>query len=260
MRRYLVFLLLLLLKLASLAFFRVRLGWVGRRPPDAWSDLRVLAILNHTSLFEPIFAAVAPLRLLWQIAAHGIVPVADKTASRPVVGRFFRFVARQVVPITRERDRTWDDMMSRVRDPRGLVVILPEGRMKRRSGLDVHGQPMTIRGGIADILRAIPDGRMLLAYSGGLHHVHAPGDRFPRLFRTVRLRVEILDIAAYRQALLERAGSEGFKAAVVDDLTRRRDTHCREERPEGPSPSESRTPAPAQRNSSRSKPPSSAAR
>lgn len=256
MRRYLVFPLLLLLKLASAALFRVRLSWVGTPPPDPWSDLRILAILNHTSLFEPIFAAVAPLRLLWRIAAHGVAPVADKTAARPVIGRFFRLVARQVVPVTRERDQTWDDVMSRVHDLDALVVILPEGRMKRRSGLDAHGNPMTIRGGIADILWEIPRGRMLLAYSPGLHHVHAPGDRFPRLFRTVRLRVELLEIARYRGSLLESAGAGGFKAAVIHDLTRRRDAHCLD----GPPHPDPTTGPAAQRNSSRSKPPSSAAR
>lgn len=225
MRSYAVFLLLLAVKLASRALFRVRLEWIDA-PEDPWSDLRVLALLNHTSLFEPVFAAVAPLRLLWQIAAHGVVPIADKTAHRPLVGSFFRFVAHQVVPVTRERDHTWTDFLRRSEDPRALIVILPEGRMKRRTGLDAHGDPMTIRGGIADILLGVRDGRLLLGYSQGLHHVHAPGDRWPRLFRRIRLRVEIVDIEAYRSALLARHGPDGFKAAVIADLTRRRDAWC----------------------------------
>lgn len=220
-----MFLLLLAVKLASRASFRVRLEWIAD-DPDPWSDLRVLALLNHTSLFEPVFAALAPNRLLGQIAAHGVAPIADKTANRPLVGRFFRFVAHQVVPITRERDHTWAEFLRCIEDPRALIVILPEGRMKRRTGLDAQGNPMTIRGGIADILLGVPDGRLLLGYSQGLHHVHAPGDRWPRLFRRVRLRAEILDIPAYRSRLLERYGREGFKAAVVADLTRRRDEHC----------------------------------
>ena len=56
--------------------------------------------------------------------------------------------------------------------------------MKRRNGLDSQGQPMTVRGGIADILEAIPSGPMLIAYSGGLHHVQAPGETLPAVFRT----------------------------------------------------------------------------
>ncbi len=225
MRKHFVFFLLLVTKLLSRLLYRVRLEWV-EEPEDPWSDLRVLVMLNHTSLFEPIFAAVAPNRLLWQIAAHGVVPVADKTAARPIVGRFFRLVAHQVVPITRTRDDTWTDVMSRVHDPKALVVILPEGRMKRRSGLDMHGNPMTLRGGIADILAAVPHGRALVTYSGGLHHVHAPGDRFPRFFKRVRLTAEVIDIPAYREALVRRFGREAFKRAVVDDLTRRRDAYC----------------------------------
>lgn len=224
MRSQLSFLLLLAVKTKSRILFRIRLEWLAK-PPDPWADLRILAILNHTSLFEPIFAAVAPNRLLWQIAAHGVVPVADKTLNRPLVGRFFRLVARHVVSITRERDQTWQTVLGRIHDPEALIVILPEGRMKRRTGLDLHGNPMTIRGGIADILEAVPEGRLLLAYSGGLHHIHAPGDRWPRLFRRADLRLEIIDIAAYRRALAG-GDAESFKAAVIEDLTRRRDEHC----------------------------------
>lgn len=229
MRRYAVFLLLLTVKLISRALFRVRLVWLHDEP-DPWSNLRVLAVLNHTSLFEPIFIAAAPLRLLWQIAAHGVVPVAEKTAHRPLVGRFFRLVAYHVVPVTRERDDTWTLLLARIHDPRAIIVILPEGRMKRPGGLDSHGNPMTVRGGIADILAAIPEGKMFLAYSGGLHHIHAPGDRFPRLFREAELRAETVDIPTYRAEMIRRHGQEEFKRAVVEDLTRRRDECCPEEK------------------------------
>jgi hypothetical protein len=235
MRSYAVFLLLLLIKYASRVLYSARLEWMGTPLPDPWKDLRVLAMLNHTSLFEPIYAAVAPNSLLWQIAAHGVVPIAQKTTDRRLVGRLFRFVAHQVVPITRERDHTWADVVDRVHDPKALVVILPEGRMKRRGGFDLEGQPMTIRGGIADILQAIPSGRMLLAYCGGLHHVHAPGDRFPRFFRKVHLCAEAVDIVAYRDSLIEVGGEEGFKGVVIRDLTRRRDEYCPADDP-GPTP------------------------
>lgn len=225
MRRLLVFVLLYCVKLASRLLYRVRLRWV-REIEDPWSDLRVLALLNHTSLYEPLFAALAPARLLWQIAAHGVIPVADKTVQRPMVGRFFRFVAHRVVPITRERDHTWAEVLSHLEDDRALIVILPEGRMKRRTGLDLQGNPMTVRGGIADILEAVPAGRLFLAYSGGLHHVHAPGERLPRLFRRVSLAADVVDIPTYRAELKARYGEEAFRGAVIEDLTRRRDEHC----------------------------------
>ena len=85
---------------------------------------------------------------------------------------------------------------------------------------------MTVRGGIADILEAIGEGRMILAYSGGLHHVQIPGERFPRLWRTIRLRLELVDIELYRRELAAAAGREGFRRAVVNDLERRRDLYC----------------------------------
>ena len=236
MRSYVVFTLLWLVKVVSRGFFGVRLEWL-RREPDPWSDLRVLALLNHTSLFEPIFAGAAPNRLLWQIAAHGVIPIADKTTKRPIVGRFFGLIGQHVVSITRERDHTWAAVLSRIRDPKALIVILPEGRMKRRSGLDSRGNPMTVRGGIADILRAIPEGKILLAYSQGLHHVHAPGDRVVRLFRPVVIRAETLDISSYRDGILQAHGESGFKSGVVDDFTRRRDECC----PCDPSPEVSGT-------------------
>ena len=163
MRNSAVFLLLLAIKAASRLLFRVRLEFV-REVDDPWAGLRVVALLNHTSLFEPVLTAVAPNRLLWQIAAHGVLPVADKTLARPIIGRLYRFVARRVVRVTRRRDETWADVLERLHDEEALIVILPEGRMKRRTGLDLDGNPMTIRGGIADILESVPDGRLFIGY------------------------------------------------------------------------------------------------
>jgi 1-acyl-sn-glycerol-3-phosphate acyltransferase len=211
----------------SRAFYRHDVRWVEPPPEDPWSSLRLVAILNHTSLYEPILAGGVPRGLLRQIARHGVVPVAEKTLRRPMVGRFFQLVAPDVVPVTRQRDQSWTELTSRVR-PDSLVIILPEGRMKRATGLDKEGNPMTVRGGIADLLRAIPSGSMLLAYSGGLHHVQHPGELLPRPFKTVRMRLELLDIAAYRDRLVREHGRHGFKLAVIRDLEARRDMHLRE--------------------------------
>jgi hypothetical protein len=136
-------------------------------------------------------------------------------------------VAHHVVAISRERDHTWFQLLNRI-DPDSMVIILPEGRMKRASGLDLHGNPMSVRGGIADILLAMKEGRMLIAYSGGLHHVQIPG-RVPRIFKTVRLRLEILDIAGYIEEMMRNGGAELFKKNVMRDLDRRRDFYCPEE-------------------------------
>lgn len=227
MRSYAIFFLLLAVKGLSKLFFRHDMKWVGEVPERPWRGHRLLAILNHTSLYEPVFAGGAPASLLWQVARHGVVPVAQKTLDRPIVGHLFARIAGHVIPVSRRRDHTWTEVLARIDDPKSLLVILPEGRMKRANGLDSEGRPMTVRGGIADILRATPQGRMLLAYSAGLHHVQAPGERFPRLFQTVRMRLESLDISSYRTDLVQRAGENGFTEAVIEDLTRRRDLYCR---------------------------------
>jgi 1-acyl-sn-glycerol-3-phosphate acyltransferase len=220
------FLLLLSLKGACRLFFRFDVEWVGRRVRDPWRDLRLIAVLNHTSLYEPILAALLPLPVLWQLATNGVVPVAAKTLERPGVGWLLRLVGSRVVPVSRKRDATWREVIRHFEDPRAISVIFPEGRMLRRTGLDVDGQPMSVRGGVADLLAGVRTGRMLLAYSGGLHHIAAPGDRFPRPFRRIALRLEVVDIPEYRASLGGTARLELFRRRVVGNLTRRRNRYC----------------------------------
>lgn len=225
-REYLVFLVLFLVKVFARIFYRLDYGFIGDVPPDPWRGHRLVAILNHTSLYEALFAGVCPNRFLWRIARHGVVPIAKKTADRALVGRFYGLVAKRVISITRERDETWSEVLRQI-DPDAMVLILPEGRMKRANGLDSDGKPMTVRGGIADILETIGEGRMLLAYSGGLHHVQVPGQGLPRLFKTIRMRLEVVEIGAYRAVRMEEGGGpRGFRRAVAQDLEKRRDLYC----------------------------------
>ncbi len=228
MKTFATYLLLFAVKTLSRVFFTLEVGWVGAPVASPWDqDVRICAILHHTSLYEPIFAAVAPNRFLHRIASRGVIPVADKTLRRPLVGRFFRLVAHQVVGITRQRDETWREVVATA-GPQSMICILPEGRMKRTTGLDSEGKPMTVRGGIADLIDAVGGGYMLLAYSGGLHHVQAPGEHMPRLFQTVRMNLELVDLASYRAEMEQRGHgrSGGFRRAVVEDLERRRDLLC----------------------------------
>jgi hypothetical protein len=220
-----VFLLLLAIKIASNLFYRIDMRFIGEVPERPWRHLRVVAFLNHTSLFEPLYAGGCPPHFLFRLARHGVLPIARKTSDRVVVGRFFNLVAKHVISITRERDESWEAVLRRI-DPDAMVVILPEGRMKRANGLDSEGRPMTVRGGIADILDSIGEGRMLLAYSGGLHHVQVPGERWPRLWKTIRMNLEVVDLGAYHREMMAVAGPEGFKRAVIADLERRRDRNC----------------------------------
>lgn len=236
MKTCLTFPLLLAIRTLARVLFRVRCRWIGEEPDDPWTDLRLVMVLHHTSLFEPIFSAVTPARFLWAVARRGVVPVATKTWDRPVVGPIFRAMARRPVAVTRERDATWDVFLDAAGAPGALVVMFPEGRMMRPSGLDAEGCPMSVRGGVADLLRRIPQGRMLLAYSGGLHHVQSPGEPLPRLFREVSIALEATSIELFRRGLPDPADPDVFRAAVVDELTRRKERHC-PRRAAAPSPS-----------------------
>lgn len=217
----------LLLNARGLAriFFRFEVTWIGPRLEDPWRGVRVAALLNHTSLYEWLFAAVPPRSFLRRLAMQGVLPSADKTMQRPLVGRFFYLLAGKVISVTRERDQTWDQVLRSI-GPDSLVLLAPEGRMKRLNGLDLAGRPMTVRGGIADILQDLGHGTMLVAYSGGLHHVQAPGQRLPRPFKTIRLALESIDIAAYLATFDQALGSKELKQAIKVDLERRRDLYC----------------------------------
>jgi 1-acyl-sn-glycerol-3-phosphate acyltransferase len=220
-----VFLVMLLWKTACRLFFRFDVEWVGNVPDDPWEDIRIMAILNHTSLMEPVFLAVVPTPVVWRIAREGVIPIASKTMNRKRTGLAFRFAGRRVISVSRKRDLSWQQVLRHCCSPQSITVIFPEGRMLRRTGLDSEGRPMSIRSGVADLLAEVPSGRLLLAYSGGLHHVAAPGDRFPRLFQKIALRLEVLDIPAYRDALGGAQDMDVFRRRVVEDLTQRRNRY-----------------------------------
>lgn len=225
MRRIFNFLILFVIWVGTRVFYRFDFRWIEPVPEHPWGAYKVLCILNHTSLFEWLYCGGVPLSLLWRISGHAMVPIADKTVNRPIVGRFFKLLAPHMLPITRQADRTWKAVLERVNED-VMIIILPEGRMKRADGLDRHGNPMTVRGGIADILAAIPEGKMLIAYSGGLHHVQVPGQHLPRPFKTLRMNLEEIDIGSYRAHLNHLDDPQEFKSLVKVDLADRRDRHC----------------------------------
>ena len=214
---------LLAVKHASRALYTVREEWVGDVPADPWADVRLIAVLNHTSLAEGIYLAVVPNRVLKKVARHSVVPVAQETMDRRLEGWIFRTLVANAVPITRKRDHSWTRVLNEIDDPQSMVALFPEGRMMRPTGLDKKGSPMTVKPGIADVLLGLETGRMIIAYSGGLHHVFRPGASFPKFFRVVHLKIESLDIASYIQERKKEGWS--FSSAVVRDLTRRRDLH-----------------------------------
>ena len=212
-------------KVLSRCFYRYDISWIGDLPQWPWREIKLVVFLNHTSFYEPIFVGWFPDVFLRRIATNGMIPVAAEALQRPILGLFFNLVAGNVVPITRLKDKTWLNLVNQIY-PNSMVIIMPEGRMMRRNGLDKNGKPMTVRGGIADLIEKIPDGKILMAYSGGLHHIQAPGELIPRIFKTVKMRLECIDIQQYRDKLRSRNGQDGFKSAVITDLERRRDLFC----------------------------------
>ncbi|MCO4755054.1 MAG: 1-acyl-sn-glycerol-3-phosphate acyltransferase, partial [Bacteriovoracaceae bacterium] len=203
-------------------FFKFETKWLGNEK-ESWDDIRYIVLLNHTSLFEPIYLGAAPFSFVNKLSKKMVAPGADKTLNRPIVGKFWKSLGPGMISISRKRDSTWKAFMQAIKN-KSIIIIAAEGRMKRANGLDANGRPMTVRSGVADILEQLEEGKMLIAYSGGLHHIQVPGQRLPRLFKTVRMNFELLNISEYKASFPE----EGikWKRAVVDDMQNRLETRC----------------------------------
>ena len=213
----------LLLYSFSRIFYRFETRWVAPPPAGVWQGLRVFALLNHTSLLEPLFLGAFPLAFLWEAAARAVVPGADKTLKRPLAGTFYRLFSPHTVAISRKRDASWDLFLDTI-GPDSLVALAPEGRMMRANGLDAQGNPMSVRGGIADILVRVGSGRLLIGYSGGLHHVNQPGQRGFKLFKTLHMNFECLEIADYLASFGSQT-PERLRLAIARDLEQRLAQH-----------------------------------
>ncbi len=223
MVRLIRFLLLCLIKLICLPLYRFEYKWLSEEGFEKIDDIRLLVFLNHTSLWEPIFAAGVPFSVLWRLSGDLLAPGADITLNdRAIVGKVYHSLFPGLIPISRNRDESWHNFMDMVNED-SLVAILPEGRMKRRTGLDKHGNPMTVRGGIADILAKKQTGKILFLYSGGLHHIQAPGDKLPRVFKSIRANFELMEISEYKQILPYKEGDD-FRDAVLADMQHRLET------------------------------------
>jgi hypothetical protein len=208
------------IKLFARLFYRIENTWLHKHKDDPWGGVKLIALLNHTSLFEPLYLGAAPWRMLWRIAGRIIAPGASVTMDRPIAGWLLTYIAPKMVPISRERDETWDNFLNAI-DPHSIVMIAPEGRMMRPDGLDKDGNPMSVRGGVADILEMLPAGEMVLIYSGGLHHVQVPGGGFPKLFKRIRMQCEKLNIQDYVREMKSNLNIP-FKKAVISDLEARK--------------------------------------
>lgn len=207
------------MKALTRIFYRFEVRHIEPWPVDAWKDLRLAVLLNHTSLIEPIFLGALPINYIWHLAVHGTFTAADVTLAKPIVGHLIRFLAPKVIPLSRKRDDTWQNFLATI-EPNDTMIFMPEGRMKRPNGLDRDGKPMTVRGGIVDVLTTMKQGRMMLCYSGGLHHIQSPGQGFPKLFKTVKISFEALRIEDYLSTF---DPTTDLKKLIIQDLEARRD-------------------------------------
>lgn len=225
MRGLLGFLIVMCIRAISLLFWKLEWRWINppANPRDVWGPGRVMVLMNHTSLYEPLFCPVMPIGFTWHFINRMTAPAADSTLKRPIVGTFWKLMIPRVKGISRKRDDTWAEFMSEIA-PDSIIVIAPEGRMKRPNGLDKDGKPMTVRGGIADILERTNEGTMVLFYSGGLHHVQAPGETLPRPFQTIRMNLEWFDVQEYKRRFS--ADPKEFRAQVIADFQHRLETNC----------------------------------
>ncbi len=138
------------IKLLAKVFYHFDDHWYSSHGKSDWQNVRVVIILNHTSLFEPLFVRDIPLSFLWRLSNKLILPGADTTLKRPIVGKTFRILVPKCIPISRKYDESWNAFLNQIEDDSN-TAILPEGRMKRSSGLDKDGNQMSIRPGVVDI-------------------------------------------------------------------------------------------------------------
>jgi hypothetical protein len=224
MQKIIGFGILSFVKIFSHLFFRGEFKWITPSPEKPWDHARLMVFLNHTSLFEPLFIQQLSFSFLWKLVARANVPGADITLNRPLVGRSRKLMFPNISSVTRKKDHSWNNYLKSIR-PDSLILIAPEGRMKRPSGLDKFGKPMTVKGGVADILENINEGAMILCLSGGLHHVQTPGQHLPRLFKTIRMNLAYFDIKDYKDQFQSLSPRER-KIKITQDMQAQLEKNC----------------------------------
>lgn len=61
---------------------------------------------------------------------------------------------------------------------------------------------------------------MVIIYSGGLHHVQTPGEIIPKIFKTIKMNLERVDIKVY-MTQFESNNTKKQKVDIVKDLAER---------------------------------------
>ena len=212
------FMFLSALKISGYALYPSRLNWLSEEP-DSWDDISLILILNHTSLFEFVYGVTLPFGFLNQISKRLIIPVAESTLKKPLGGLVFNQLAPKTIALSRKRDESWSEFLNQI-SREDICIFMPEGRMRRADGLDKHGKTLHVKSGVYELLNKFRGRKMLLVYSGGLHHVLAPGQVVPRVFRHVKAGIECLSVDEYLGSF--EASDQPWKD-IAGDLDFRRD-------------------------------------
>ena len=223
MSRIIGFLILSFVKVISQIFWKGQFTWITPTPDDPFKKARLIVFLNHTSLYEPIYIQALSFSNIWWLTGKMNVPGADVTLNRPIVGRFWRLMMPNIASVTRKKDSSWENYLNSIQKD-SVILIAAEGRMKRLNGLDKYGKPMTVRGGVADIIENLGDGGMILAFSGGLHHIQAPGQRLPSIMKPICMNLAYFDLQEYKSRFPGSVRERKLK--MVHDLQSRLENDC----------------------------------
>ena len=220
------FAVMMTMKTLARVFYRLTPKYLNQTVSNEdWKNVKLLIFLHHTSLFEPIYLGVVPNAFVWKLSKRMVAPMATKTGDRPIVGKIFKFMGPAIVSITRKRDASWSHFLNEIH-PDSVITIVPEGRMMRAPGMDAYGHRMSVKGGVAEILHKLDSGKILFAYSGGLHHIQYPG-QWPHIFKEAKINIEFKNLMEYKREIgFEHASFKEFKDAVIADLERRKEENC----------------------------------
>lgn len=224
MQKLISFSILCVVKILSHLFFRGDFKWITPAPEKPWEQASLIVFLNHTSLYEPVFIQHLSFSFIWQMIDRLNVPGADITLNRPIVGRFWKMMMPNISSVTRKKDDSWVNYLNSIKSD-SVIIIAPEGRMKRPSGLDKFGKPMNVKGGVADILENLNEGAMILCLSGGLHHIQSPGQLLPRLFKPICMNLAYIDIKEYK-AKFQAFSPRERKMKITQELQQHLEKNC----------------------------------
>jgi hypothetical protein len=214
---------LLAIKYLSKIFYNTNENWNIPKNKIDWDKIKLIVFLNHTSLFEFLYINILPNKFLYKLSRRMVAPAASKTLDRPIVGLFFKLFSPGLISITRKRDDSWTNFLESIYED-SVILIAPEGRMKRENGLDAEGNEMTVKSGVVELIKKLKDGSIVFAYSGGLHHVNIPDKHNVSFFKTIKINVEILEIEKYKNSFNLDILSEAWNSTVLADLQNRLET------------------------------------